>query len=697
MNARDNLFRGDGLLSEPIQKTVDALVQALESGNSHEWPALSEAIVQQGTPAVAPLLAIMQNPNYAFLTRAVAVQILGDLRDPSALGGLIDSLKDETLRYRAALSLGQIGDQRAAEPLLELLHNMKVDGDGWGTLALALANLGEVRAIPLLLDFVILPPDDDTSDRYQQGLGKFGEAAIPPIMEEIRKQEAIENATDSSAYQRLRQALNLAIDRMGIAGVEEIINLLSDASALLQTTGLMLLLASLEDRRNMRRALDFELQENYPRYYVRTDPTSEVREVNPEFLAALDDYRLRDLCRRALTSSDSVVRELAAEALGIYADANSVDALITALQDSSPSVRYCATESLGLIGDRKATVALADCLGDDMDFVRESAAEALKKLGDKRATSALIAAIDDESEEVHEAVLNALGELKDEKAFDALADRIWNDEDELDFAVLGNLVKYGERALFTFSNLLTDVDENIEQRELYRGLVPYANAAADVLVMALQDRRPIVRKNAAQLLWALCVLLEDDRVVPPLINALEDPQTAVRQAAADALGLFQDSRAVDPLINRLSDPERDVRMAAIRSLGIIRDMRAVPSLIDKLNASDFMERSQAADMLQHFQPPSIEPLLGMVGDPSLPAESREEAARLLSTSDDPRAIEAMRRLLDDPDQRIQFWAKRATDRFPVDLDSLLSNNGNGGNKKSENPDPDTAETNDEKP
>lgn len=660
----------EGPVTEPIQTLIDALVQALESGNSHEWPALRGRILQQGTAAVEPLLKVMQNGDLAFLTRAVAVQILGDLRDPVAVDGLIAGLKDETMRYRIALSLGQIGDKRATEPLLELLHSMNVDGDGWGTLTLALANLDEPRAVPLLVDFVVLPPDDDTSDRYRVGLGRFGEAAVQPILNEIRKQEANENVTDSTGFLRLRYALNLVIDHMGAGGVEVIINALNDPSILLQTTGLMLLQSSLEDRKNMRRALDFELQEGYPRYYVRSDPSSEVREVSPDFLSALDDYRLRDQCRRTLSSPDSVVRELAAEVLGIYADQGSVDVLLGALGDSSPSVRYRAIEALGMIGDKRAALRLADCMGDDVDFVRESAAQALKKLADKRATSALIAAIDDESGEVHEAVLDALGELRDEKAFDPMADRIWNEDGELDFAVLGNLMRFGEKALPVLTHLLTEVDAQLEQRELYRGLVPYANPVADVLVLALQDRRPVVRKNAAQLLWALCVLLDDDRVVQPLIGALEDPQAAVRQAAADALGLFQDSRAVDPLIARLNDPERDVRLAAIRSLGIIRDMRAVPALMEKLNAPDFMERSQAADMLNHFQPPSIEPLLEMLGDPTRPAESREEAARLLSDSNDPRAIEVMRGLLGDPDQRIQFWARRATDRFEVNLDDL---------------------------
>lgn len=660
----------EGPVSEPIQTLISSLVQALQGSNSLEWPVLRERILQYGTEAVAPLLAVMQNTDYAFLTRAVAVQILGELRDPAAVDGLIVGLQDETMRYRIALSLGQIGDKRASQPLLELLHTMNVDGDGWGTVALALANLDEPKAIPLLVDFVVLPPDDETSDRYRVGLGRFGEQAVDPLLNEIRKQASNENVTDSPAYLRLRYALNLAIDHMGASGIEVILKTLNDPSILLQTTGLMLLQSSLEDRKNMRRALDFELQEGYPRYYVRAEPSAEVREVNPEFLAALDDYRLRDVCRRVLTSPDSVVRELAAEILGIYADQNSVDALLGALDDSSPSVRYRAIEALGMIGDKRAVMKLADCMGDDVDFVRESAAQALKKLADKRATSALIAAIDDESSEVHEAALEALGELRDDKAFESMADHIWNDEGALDFAVLGNLMRYGDKALPILSELLTEVDGRIEQRELYRGLVPYANPVADVLVLALQDRRPVVRKNAAQLLWALCVLLNDDRVVPPLIAALEDPQAAVRQAAADALGLFQDSRAVDPLIGRLNDPERDVRLAAIRSLGIIRDMRAVPALMEKLNSADFLERSQASDMLNHFQPPSIDLLLEMVIDPNRPPESREEAARILSESDDPRAIETLRGLLGDTDARVQFWAKRATDRIEVNLDEI---------------------------
>ena len=67
----------------------------------------------------------------------------------------------------------------------------------------------------------------------------------------------------------------------------------------------------------------------------------------------------------------------------------------------------------------------------------------------------------------------------------------------------------------------------------------------------------------------------DAGAVAPLIAALKDDTSSVRQAAAEALGQIGDAGAVEPLIVVLRDASTGVRRAAVDALGRIGDPRAL--------------------------------------------------------------------------------------------------------------------------
>lgn len=71
-----------------------------------------------------------------------------------------------------------------------------------------------------------------------------------------------------------------------------------------------------------------------------------------------------------------------------------------------------------------------------------------------------------------------------------------------------------------------------------------------------------------------------------IIERLDDPDTAVQEEAARALGRIPSSQSVDALILRLLDPESDIRLQAARSLGKIGDRKAVGALVGCLWESD---------------------------------------------------------------------------------------------------------------
>lgn len=79
-------------------------------------------------------------------------------------------------------------------------------------------------------------------------------------------------------------------------------------------------------------------------------------------------------------------------------------------------------------------------------------------------------------------------------------------------------------------------------------------------------------KNAWLARRAACALgdIKDETAVEPLMEALHDTNSCVRQAAAKALGNIGDDRAIEPLTAALGDEYRNVRDCASYALQKIR-------------------------------------------------------------------------------------------------------------------------------
>ncbi len=97
--------------------------------------------------------------------------------------------------------------------------------------------------------------------------------------------------------------------------------------------------------------------------------------------------------------------------------------------------------------------------------------------------------------------------------------------------------------------------------------------------------------------------------VPYLMMLLEDPLWIVRANAADELGKLKDKRAIDSLIRHLTDndplDDHHVEIGAAIALGEIGDPKAIPALKKLLNDPDSEVRNAAAEALRQLkaQPP----------------------------------------------------------------------------------------------
>lgn len=134
--------------------------------------------------------------------------------------------------------------------------------------------------------------------------------------------------------------------------------------------------------------------------------------------------------------------------------------------------------------------------------------------------------------------------------------------------------------------------------------------AVPLLVQKLTNRSASMRMSVVQ---ALNFMHGAEDAIPDLLQCLDDPEPAVRGAAAITLGDMrkQPDRVVPKLVERLSDTNSSVRVDAVIALGLFesRARVAIPKLTELQNDPDAEVRQKATAALKEVQAGSTnEPL-----------------------------------------------------------------------------------------
>lgn len=133
-----------------------------------------------------------------------------------------------------------------------------------------------------------------------------------------------------------------------------------------------------------------------------------------------------------------------------------------------------------------------------------------------------------------------------------------------------------------------------------RAASPLTPDEVSALDAALRDRStPMkVRLEAA----LIAGKAQNPELVPPLLEALGDPEFPVRAAAAMSLGGMGDARAADGLVGRLDDPERFVRDEATEALGSLVRRGYGRALQEQVRHWDPPTRIKVAELAQALGP-----------------------------------------------------------------------------------------------
>jgi len=161
---------------------VPRLIEKYDTQVARERHAIDGIMKKIGSEAVPYLLKNLDIDDKEKLSRICYT--LGNIKDSSAVDGLVDVASDDDWRVRAnaATALGKIGDTRASKTITGLLADD--DESVRKSAAVAAGNLKPASAIPILVHML---GDDFYGARMcaSEALAKLGEDAVGPISDSL--------------------------------------------------------------------------------------------------------------------------------------------------------------------------------------------------------------------------------------------------------------------------------------------------------------------------------------------------------------------------------------------------------------------------------------------------------------------------------------------------------------------------------
>jgi cyclophilin family peptidyl-prolyl cis-trans isomerase/HEAT repeat protein len=243
--------------------------------------------------------------------------------EESDLGALLKDA-NATVRARAALAAGRIGDEGAVAPLAALL-NADPDASVRATAAFALGEIEAESGAPVLLESLRLSKSPEVRARDVEALGKIA-AALPEARADAKKRIGDALVSTISAEQRLAKP-NRTLVLLGLTamlrarpegGVRTLVLFLSSSDARARADALNAL-ARLRSKESLERV----------RAILASDVDAVARANAARVLGAAEDAAAFDLLvAHASTDTDSRVRVSAVRALAQLNDKRAADPLV---------------------------------------------------------------------------------------------------------------------------------------------------------------------------------------------------------------------------------------------------------------------------------------------------------------------------------------------------------------------------------
>lgn len=154
-----------------------------DSDSTIRWNAIKELMQKKDSRVVQVLIAELNNKNFNY--RFKALKALGDLKDPRAIGPLISAFNVDwdDYQFEASRALTEIGSP-AVEPLITTLND--TNHTVRELAALTLGEIKDPRAVNPLLTLMKKDKFLSIQERSAYALGKIGTPSLEPLLKEIK-------------------------------------------------------------------------------------------------------------------------------------------------------------------------------------------------------------------------------------------------------------------------------------------------------------------------------------------------------------------------------------------------------------------------------------------------------------------------------------------------------------------------------
>jgi HEAT repeat protein len=515
---------------------------------------------------------------------------IGEPAEDPCIAALKDP--DPKVRFNAAQVLGEIGDRRAALPLIAVLQEDRVPAIR-ARAAEALGQIGDPQAVAALVRDLNVTRKCP-ANTVVEALGRIGDPqAVEPLMEYYRECHARRSNNSYLPGDAGPGDICLALLRCGDRGIQRVLDNMCDpgdpsfdtpfnaydVDAAIPEGGRWtespLLL-----RWFLKKLEEDDLSERYATVLKMLRPASAVKPLLA-MLSRTDPPPQSDTVNGRYDQIVDVLGSL----------------------DDPPASRQAGTTADE--GPRIADALLASLSRPEPHPSRLAVALALANRGDPRAVPLLVAEVGLPNYHDWSRMAEALGRFDTDEATSTLLGMLaCYDKRGLQRAALAFWDRRDPRAAETLANSLELWLRENQPRPWPDGpegaLIAIGQPTVVHLLPLLKHDDKEVRGEAAYILGQI----GDARAFDGLVELLShDPDSAVHVAAARALGQLHDPRALEPLAEAMRlGPTEAVQRAAAEGLGYLRDTRANDILWARYLADAVTENGRPGD-------PFREPLL----------------------------------------------------------------------------------------
>ena len=325
---------------------VPALIEALQTKDTSLLPLYEQILAR--IPAATPLLIKLLGSAHPVIRGRVA-EVFAISKDRAAVPALLDALQGEyyTVRSRAALALGKIGDPKAIQPLIGLLKDP--DDEVRIAACLALGLFRDPSTFDEITNVLLDDPKIEVRQAAARALGNTQHpAALPYLMEALH---------DSFWWYEREYAVGdllLAIEKMGYAAVDPLIEALQDREGTVRKFA-AILLGKIGDPRAIE-----------PLGMSLYDMHHEVGKASAESLSKFGAQSF-EVLHEALSHPEMWIRIHAIMGLSQMKESRVAPTLIQMLNDPEREVKKQVIQSLGEIKDSRSTTALQQIMANRSD------------------------------------------------------------------------------------------------------------------------------------------------------------------------------------------------------------------------------------------------------------------------------------------------------------------------------------------